>query len=105
MVKKPVVLAIIPARFGSKRIPLKNIKHFFGKPLISYAIEQALRTAFISRVIVDTDSPHIAKIARKYGMSLADFLDYNPSMEDLNNLPIGYKLAIPCREPLKEMLP
>lgn len=67
MVIRPNVLAIIPARFGSKRIPLKNIKSFLGKPLIAYTIEQALHTPFINRVIVDTDSEHIAKIARKYG--------------------------------------
>ncbi len=64
---KPEVLAIIPARLGSKRIPLKNIKNFLGKPLIAYAIEQARKTPFITRVIVDTDSPHIAKVAKKYG--------------------------------------
>lgn len=67
MVIRPNVLAIIPARFGSKRIPLKNIKSFLGKPLIAYTIEQALQVSFINRVIVDTDSEHIAKIARKYG--------------------------------------
>ena len=65
--KKSEVLCIIPARAGSKRIPGKNTKLFFGKPLIAHTIEQARKTAFITRVIVDTDSPHIAKIALKYG--------------------------------------
>ncbi len=64
---KPEVLAIIPARLGSKRIPLKNIKNFLGKPLLAYTIEQARKTPFITRVIVDTDSPKIAAIAKKYG--------------------------------------
>lgn len=64
---KPEVLAIIPARLGSKRIPLKNIKNFLGKPLIAYAVQQALQSSFITRVIVDTDSPKIAKIAKHYG--------------------------------------
>lgn len=63
----PKVLAIIPARSGSKRIPNKNIKDFLGKPLIAYAIEQALKVDFIDRVIVDTDSEEIAEIAKKYG--------------------------------------
>lgn len=61
------ILAIIPARGGSKRIPQKNIRNFLGKPLIAYTIKQALSCHFISRVIVDTDSPKIAKIAKKFG--------------------------------------
>ena len=61
------ILAIIPARAGSKRIPNKNIRNFLGKPLIAYTIEQALKVPFVDRVIVDTDSPKIAAIAKKYG--------------------------------------
>lgn len=61
------VLAIIPARGGSKRIPGKNIKDFCGRPLISYAIAQARASPIITRVIVDTDSPEIARIAKRYG--------------------------------------
>lgn len=61
------LLAIIPARGGSKRIPNKNIKLFNGKPLIYYTIKQALESNFFDKVIVDTDSPEIAKIATKYG--------------------------------------
>ena len=65
--KKPKILAIIPARAGSKRIPNKNIRNFLGKPLIAYTIEQARKSPIIDRVIVDTDSKKIAKIAKKYG--------------------------------------
>ncbi len=61
------VLAVIHARSGSKRIPNKNIRDFCGKPLIAYTIEQALRCAFVERVIVDTDSPAIAAVAKKHG--------------------------------------
>jgi len=61
------IVAIIPARGGSKRIPKKNIKDFFGKPLISYPIDVALRSKLFSRVIVSTDDEEIAKVARKYG--------------------------------------
>jgi len=61
------VLAIIPARGGSKRIPRKNVKKFCGRPLISYAIAQALASPIISRVIVDTDSPEVARVAKRYG--------------------------------------
>jgi len=61
------ILAIIPARAGSKRIPNKNIRNFLGQPLISYTIKQALGCKFIDRVIVDTDSEKIAKIALTSG--------------------------------------
>ncbi len=60
-------VAIIPARGGSKRIPRKNIKKFFGKPLIAYSIETALKSKLFDIVIVSTDDEEIAKIAKEYG--------------------------------------
>lgn len=60
-------IAIIPARGGSKRIPKKNIKFFFDKPLIAYSIEVALESKLFEKVIVTTDSEEIAKIAKEYG--------------------------------------
>ena len=60
-------VAIIPARGGSKRIPRKNIKDFFGKPLIAYSIEVALKSKLFDKVIVSTDDEEIAKIAVEYG--------------------------------------
>jgi len=60
-------IAIIPARGGSKRIPKKNIKEFFGKPLIVYSIEAALKSNLFKKVIVTTDDEEIATIAKKYG--------------------------------------
>lgn len=65
--KKLKTLAIIPARGGSKGIPRKNIKPLLGKPLIAYAIEVALKSKLIDRVIVSTDDREIAEIAEKYG--------------------------------------
>lgn len=67
MVKKPEVLAIIPARGGSKGIPGKNIKSFAGFPLIAYSIVAALRAKFVTRVIVSTDDEDIARAAREWG--------------------------------------
>lgn len=60
-------LAIIPARGGSKRIPRKNIKPFLGKPMIAYAIENALKSGLFEEVMVSTDDDEIAEIALKYG--------------------------------------
>jgi len=65
--RKNNCIAVIPARGGSKRIPRKNIKDFFGKPLIAYSIEVALESKLFDKVIVSTDDEEIASIARKYG--------------------------------------
>lgn len=61
------VLAIIPARGGSKGLPDKNIRLLAGHPLIAYSIKAALDCPLISRVIVSTDSEQIAEIAKSYG--------------------------------------
>ena len=67
MVKQPEVLAIIPARGGSKGIPHKNIRAFAGHPLIAYSIMAARQAQTVTRVIVSTDDPQIAAVAREYG--------------------------------------
>lgn len=61
------IIAIIPARGGSKRIPKKNIKHLCGKPLIEYTIESALKSRFLDRIIVSTENEEIAKISKDLG--------------------------------------
>lgn len=60
-------LGVIPARSGSKGLPNKNIKLLRGKPLLAWAIEEALKSIYLDQVIVSTDSKDIAKIAMKYG--------------------------------------
>ena len=62
-----MTICIIPARSGSKRIKNKNIKHFGGKPIISYAIRLAQSSGLFKRIVVTTDSHKISKIAKKYG--------------------------------------
>jgi N-acylneuraminate cytidylyltransferase len=61
------VVALIPARSGSKGVPGKNIKPLAGFPLIAYSIKAALKSKLIDRVIVSTDSAEYAEIAREYG--------------------------------------
>jgi len=63
-------VAIIPARGGSKRIPKKNIRSFFGKPLIAYSIEVAKESGLFDDIIVSTDDEKIAKVALEYGASV-----------------------------------
>ena len=60
-------IAVIPARGGSKRIPRKNTKLFFGKPILVYSIEAALSSGLFDEVMVSTDDREIAEIAIKYG--------------------------------------
>lgn len=66
-IKKNLNLAIIPARGGSKRIPGKNIKLFWGKPIIAYAIQLARDSGLFDRIIVSTDDGEIAQIAGQWG--------------------------------------
>lgn len=64
------VIAIITARGGSKRIPKKNIKEFYGKPMLAYAIEAAKGAGIFDEIMVSTDSEEIAEVARKYGANV-----------------------------------
>lgn len=60
-------VAVIPARGGSKRIPHKNIKLFYGKPMITWSIEAALKAKIFDHIIVSTDDTEIARVAKEYG--------------------------------------
>ncbi len=64
------ILGIIPARGGSKSVPLKNIRKLDGKPLLAYAIESAQQSQLLSRTVVSTDYPEIAAVAEKYGCEI-----------------------------------
>ena len=85
------LLTIIPARSGSKGIPGKNIKFLGNKPLIAYSIESALNSGCSGKIIVDTDSEEIAKIATKCGAEVPYLrpphlaLDETPTLEVVKN--------------------
>ena len=64
------IMAIIPARGGSKGIPLKNLKLLDGKPLIDYSVNGSLKSKFITRTIVSSDHPKILKRAEKLGAEI-----------------------------------
>ncbi|MCJ7696478.1 MAG: acylneuraminate cytidylyltransferase [Anaerolineaceae bacterium] len=82
MVNKPEVLALIPARGGSKGIPRKNIRDFAGYPLIAYSIIAALQAETVTRVIVTTDDEEIAAISRQWGAE-APFLRPEEFSQDM----------------------
>lgn len=64
------ILAVIPARGGSKGIPRKNIRLLNGKPLISYTINAAKNSEYIDKVVVSTDDNEIAYVAKKFGADI-----------------------------------
>ena len=61
------IVALIPARSGSKGVPNKNIRTLGGHPLMAYTIASCRRCALIDRVIVSTNSPEYAEVAMRYG--------------------------------------
>ena len=63
----PSVVALVPARSGSERVPGKNVRALAGHPLLAYAIETAIQSDVFERVVVSTDSEAIADVARWYG--------------------------------------
>ena len=65
--KEPTIVALIPARAGSKRVPNKNIRLLAGHPVIAYTIAAASESGVFADVIVSTDSEQYAEIARHYG--------------------------------------
>lgn len=70
MINDRSILALIPARAGSKRLPGKNIKLLAGKPLIAWSIEEAKKSKYIDRIVVSTDDQKIAEISRKHGAEI-----------------------------------
>lgn len=81
-------LCVIPARGGSKRIPLKNIKDFNGKPIIAYSIEAAIKSNCFSQVIVSTDDKEIAEVALKYGAIVPFIRPDNLSDDFVGTIPV-----------------
>ena len=88
VIQKPMRIALIPARGGSKRIPRKNIKMFHGKPIISYTIEAALNSSLFDDVMVSTDDEEIAELAKKYGASIPFFRSAETSNDRATTLEV-----------------
>ncbi len=88
MVKKPEVLAIIPARGGSKSIPGKNIKLFAGHPLLSYSIAAGVQAELVDRVIVSTDDEQIATVAKQSGAEVPFMRPLELAQDHTPDLPV-----------------
>ena len=88
MVVRPEVLAVIPARGGSKGIPRKNVRDFAGSPLIAYSIAAALQSETVTRVIVSTDDEEIAAVAREYGAEVPFMRPAEYAQDSTLDLPV-----------------
>lgn len=88
MVKGVKVLAVIPARGGSKSTPRKNIKLLHGIPLITYSIAAGLQAKSVTRVIVSTDDEEIASVAREYGAEVPFLRPVSLAQDDTPDLPV-----------------
>jgi CMP-N-acetylneuraminic acid synthetase len=82
------ILALIPARGGSKSIPRKNIRLFAGHPLIAYSIAAGLASELVTRVIVSTDDEEIAAVSRKYGAQTPFLRPADLSQDNTADLPV-----------------
>lgn len=88
MVERREVLAIIPARGGSKSIPRKNIRNFAGYPLIAYSIAAGKAAKNVNRLLVSTDDEEIASIAKDYGAEIPFLRPTELSQDDTPDLPV-----------------
>jgi N-acylneuraminate cytidylyltransferase len=91
MIGKYQVLALIPARGGSKRLSGKNIKELHGKPLIAYSIEHAKGASCIDRIIVSTDNAEIAAIAKKWGAEVPFMRPAELAADDTVDFPVFHQ--------------
>ena len=85
---RPEVLAIIPARGGSKTIPKKNIRPLAGHPLIAYSLAAGHASRQVTRVIVSTDDEEIAEVARSYGGEVPFLRPVNLAQDETPDLPV-----------------
>lgn len=81
-------LGIIPARGGSKSVPRKNLHPLLGRPLIAWSIESAREARSLDRVIVSTDDPEIAQVAKRYGAEVPFFRPVVLAADDTPDLPV-----------------
>ncbi|MBL8090138.1 MAG: acylneuraminate cytidylyltransferase [Anaerolineales bacterium] len=82
------ILALIPARGGSKGIPRKNIRSFAGYPLIAWSIAAAKQSKLVTRIIVSTDDEEIAKVAREWGAEAPFLRPAEISQDKTTDLPV-----------------
>lgn len=114
MIKGKSVLAIIPARGGSKGVPRKNIKDLSGKPLIAWTIEEANNSQYIDRIVLSSEDQEIIKVAEHLGcevpfkrpkeMALDETPGVDPVLHTIDNLPVyDYVVLLQPTSPLRNV--
>jgi len=88
MVTRPEVLALVPARGGSKSIPRKNLRLFAGHPLIAYSLAAGLQSPAVSRTLVSTDDKEIAEVGRLYGAEVPFLRPAALAQDDTQDFPV-----------------
>jgi N-acylneuraminate cytidylyltransferase len=84
----PRVLALIPARGGSKGLPGKNLRPLAGHPLVAWSVAAGLQAATVTRVVCSTDDPQIAAVARAYGAEVPFLRPAELAADDTLDLPV-----------------
>lgn len=82
------VLAVVPARGGSKSIPRKNVRPFAGYPLLAYSVAAGLQATSVTRVIVSTEDEEIAEVARRFGAEVPFLRPAELAEDDTADLPV-----------------
>mgnify|MGYP001594300977 FL=1 len=82
------ILAVIPARGGSKRIPRKNIKNFAGRPIIKYSIDAAKESGIFDEIMISTDDTEIAEIAKSFGAKVPFLRSKENSTDTVTTTPV-----------------
>ncbi len=88
MYNQKKILAIIPARGGSNKLPRKNILPLLGKPLITWTIEEAKKVSYIDKLIVSTDDPEIAELSRKNNAEVPFLRPEHLAMDDSRGIDV-----------------
>lgn len=119
MINNKKVLAIIPARGGSKGVPHKNVKSLNGKPLIGWTIEESLKSQYIDKLMVSTEDKDIAKISKDFGSEVPFLrpeklaLDSTPGIAPIlhavkwfknRNCDFDYIMCLQCTSPFRTHL-
>lgn len=86
--KQPEVLAIIPARGGSKSLPRKNALPFLGHPLLAYSVAAAMQSKRVTRTIISTDDSEMAEAAKRYGAEAPFLRPADIAQDDTLDLPV-----------------
>ena len=92
MIKGKKILAIIPAKKNSRRLPGKNMKILIDKPLLQYTIETAKKSRFIDSILCSTDDEKILNFSKKHGCNFVVLRDSSLTRDDVNIFHVVKKL-------------